>query len=140
MKSEVMEKFVKQKVPVSYPVSYPVCQICTRPPTFSAGSKGNFKSRQSWSRLVWCWSGVVRCWSVDGPVWWSPHHSAPSMLSPVVLSQDHHEITTPSSNPTVSSTRPSGFRRQCFNGSSQDGHNSSHKPLQLTDFTKVSHR
>jgi NMD protein affecting ribosome stability and mRNA decay len=36
----VMEKFVKQKVPVSYPVSYPVCQICTRQHTFSAGSKG----------------------------------------------------------------------------------------------------
>jgi hypothetical protein len=41
MKSmEAMEKFVKQKVPVSYPVSYPVCQICTRPRTFSTGSKG----------------------------------------------------------------------------------------------------
>jgi hypothetical protein len=87
---------------------------------------------------------MVRCWSGDGPVMvrcgGPPTFCTFNAISSKVLSQDHHEITTPSSNPTMSSTRPSGFRRPCFNGSSQDGHNSSHKPLQLTYFTKTSHR
>ena len=48
--SDLDSWWVRVRIIAKWPLSYPVCQICTRPHTFSAGSKGY---SQPSGRAVW---------------------------------------------------------------------------------------